>query len=395
MAPGAHPEIIVPPPGNVSGREYLEALKKWALETARICANCGTCLSECPVYRQELQESAGPRGKAQLACRFLEDRLGPSPLLEKIIGQCLLCGKCEQACPKGVPFLEMMLACRQLLAAGSARPSLKKAILGLYGRPLFMKAAPAVLSLARCTPWRSSLPKPARSQVERGLFTRRPEPCDILLFPGCVLGRLFPDRLLELKKALEKSGYRVAVPAAAAGCGFPHLSQGRLKRFLELRAHNRRVFAAFQPGSIVVPCGSGFRAIADYYDLEGIPCFEFSDFYSRQAGSAGLKIPAGRGKLTYHLPCHQPRDDRGQVAVMPLLRELGPGFVEAEKNDCCGFGGFFSFSHPSMAAAFREKRCAGLLSGGAESVVTTCPGCYLHLQPVLGEKLLFFSEITV
>jgi hypothetical protein len=50
-----------------------------------------------------------------------------------------------------------------------------------------------------------------------------------------------------------------------------------------------------------------------------------------------------------------------------------------DPDRCCGFGGAFSLNHPSLSQQINDTTVKQLVETNAEMVVTSCPGCMLHL----------------
>jgi glycolate oxidase iron-sulfur subunit len=76
------------------------------------CMKCGFCISACPVYREELVESAVARGKNALVQGLLAGQLEFSPELEKRLDKCTLCQTCTANCPAGVQIPSVIVAAR-------------------------------------------------------------------------------------------------------------------------------------------------------------------------------------------------------------------------------------------------------------------------------------------
>ena len=79
------------------------------------CGRCGLCLTTCPVYRQELDETVSPRSKVQLARLVAEGGLSQSAQLMQIFSVCINCGNCTTACPAGVLHGPLFMRLRSLL----------------------------------------------------------------------------------------------------------------------------------------------------------------------------------------------------------------------------------------------------------------------------------------
>jgi len=47
---------------------------------------------------------------------------------------------------------------------------------------------------------------------------------------------------------------------------------------------------------------------------------------------------------------------------------------------CCGSAGLYSALHPDLARDIRADKLATIAATGAETVITTNPGCHSHIQ---------------
>src|SRR2546423_8478314 len=87
------------------------------------CIHCGLCLEACPTYVITGDENDGPRGRLYLMRAVGEGRLASnSPAFERHIDRCLGCRACEQVCPAGVEYGQLLEAARgELFTSGKTR----------------------------------------------------------------------------------------------------------------------------------------------------------------------------------------------------------------------------------------------------------------------------------
>jgi glycolate oxidase iron-sulfur subunit len=371
--------------------------EKTLSEIAKLCADCGTCQSACPVYQAELSEPNSPRGKVNLLKAIDDGRLSANPRNRKLLYQCLVCGGCEQACPNGVEFNSMMITYRNRISSGSRIPWLKKMILFFYQGFILRKVLWLPRLLAR-TPLKKKifLPSFQNTDLKKVHSRDREKEYDVLLFPGCVLTYFYSEKVAEIKALLEKQGLAVAYPPGLQCCGFPFLSQGWGKKFTALKKKNEAVFKSYRFKHIVVPCSTGVLAFKKYYDLPGIGIYELGEFLYKFCPEAAIDPDFGKqfpSPFTYHDPCHNLKSLKLQKEARHFLEQFGERYLNDDSALCCGFGGIFKVGFPATAKKILHKKSAKLDELGASAMVTSCPGCYMQLKESLSVPVFFFNEI--
>lgn len=373
------------------------AAEKTITEIARLCADCGTCQSACPVYGAELSEPNSPRGKVNLIKAVDDSRLQTNRHNRSLLYQCLVCGGCEQACPNSVEFTSMMINYRNRISGGRRIPLLKKLLLFFYQGFVLRKILWLPKLLAR-TPLKKKffLPSFQNSNLKKIISRDRTKEYDVLLFPGCVLTYFYSEKIASIKALLEKQGFSVAYPPKLQCCGFPYLSQGWRKKFAALEKINQKIFASYNFKFLVVPCSTGVLAFKKYYDLPGIEIFELSEFLYKFCRDAAIDPEFARqfpGPFTYHDPCHNLKSLKLQMEARHFLEQFGDRYLDDASAMCCGFGGIFKIGFPSTSAKILLKKKDKLAEIGANAVVTSCPGCYMQLKESLPIPVYFFNDI--
>ena len=99
------------------------------------CIHCGLCLEACPTYVITGNENDGPRGRLYLMRAVAEGRLEEkSSAFAKHIDRCLGCRACEQVCPAGVEYGQLLEASREVLSEAQPKSDVANRILRLMLR---------------------------------------------------------------------------------------------------------------------------------------------------------------------------------------------------------------------------------------------------------------------
>lgn len=364
---------------------YLEDLSK--------CVRCGSCKAVCPTHDQEPLEPMGARGRIMLLRAFMSGQAGPSALLNERIFSCILCGACTSACPAGVDVSEAMYRGRQLLcktdrerkrlraAAKFAvhRPDLTFRFLQIGRRfilqPLVKKGV---------IPFLPTLP-PSRLQRDEQVFKVARKKGRVAVFTGCSVNYLFPALAESLIQVLQRFGYEVVLPKGEVCCGAPLRALGLAEEAARLARKNVGVFSRLNVEAVLSLCPTCTDTIRNgYRGLIGAGIENAADIsvFFRDKLTSLERI----GKTSvYHDPCHlryglgirkEPRD---------IIRMAGIDLIGTDSG-CCGFGGSFCFSRQDISGGLLEKRTGEIIRSGADTVVTSCPGCMLQLSRTIRDR---------
>lgn len=199
----------------------------------------------------------------------------------------------------------------------------------------------------------------------------------VQLFATCLGDLAFPEAVADAETLLREAGFEVVFPARQVCCGQPAFNAGH-------RAAARRVARTFakafsHEAPIVAPSGSCATMASHYLpELLGVEPFEvweLSAFLEREGVT-----PARRNEgleVSYHDSCHMLRELGIRDAPRRLLEASGATVRELPRPDlCCGFGGTFSVRQPEISLAMADDK----LSGAAPVLVTSDPGCLMHLR---------------
>lgn len=378
----------------------------------RLCAKCGACTAECPLYLATGKESMTARGKMHLLSKI--DPAQGSEALREIFSECLLCGACSSVCPRGIDVPEQVVKARKAFPRSAGRSLLIKAGGKTLAKPgllagSLIAAGKLSTALDKILPAESGLRlkiptgligagptesyTASRRQIEAG---RAPA---MMFFTGCAANHLFP----QIARATEKLATvflngSLAVPEAQTCCGLAIYSSGGIPESREIAKANINAFAKSDL-PIIVSCASCFSHFAEYPDLlaeepewhEKALQFvqrlrEFSLFFAARphfeilAEKFSEKKHAGQKQILYHDPCHLRfksriiREPRTLIKALPntSLLELPDG------PQCCGHGGLFNLFHPVLSRSVQVALLDNFSRTGAGIVTTTCTGCLLQ-----------------
>jgi L-lactate dehydrogenase complex protein LldE len=200
----------------------------------------------------------------------------------------------------------------------------------------------------------------------------------VQLFVTCLVD-LFTPRIGERTVALlERLGCQVEFPAGQTCCGQPAHNSGAREAAARVGEHWRAVFAPDVP--VVAPFGSCVHHAQAALGAENV--HDVAGFIVDVLGHETVGGRWAGGPVAWHDECHLLRGTRTAHAARRLLAGVeGCEVVETERPDlCCGFGGTFSLKEPATSAAMADEKIDRALDAGATAIVSTDPGCLLHLE---------------
>lgn len=374
------------------------------------CARCGSCTAVCPVYRATGRESLTARGKLHLLTSGLAAQ--PSPILQDLFAQCLLCGACEKACPRDLPIKALVVAARSRFPALYGRHGLRKAAARFaLGRPALLEGlvrAGLILDHLALLPADSGLRRKLGLLGERvpgpsGDDPVLPPPLSdsegISYFGGCLARYLQPQVAQATGRLVARlTGKSLVPPQAQVCCGLAAWSAGAKDEAIRLAKQNISAFIG-SSGPILTSCASCSAHLARYPELlAGEPewqarAAQFSgrvrEFSSFILAAAGPAAPRAREqcRVYYHQPCHLRFDPAHAGAAGQLLRQVGIAVaVPPEGPRCCGLGGLFHLGYPELSDRIFAAALTDCTASGAELVVTSCSGCLLQWQAGLARQ---------
>ena len=234
----------------------------------------------------------------------------------------------------------------------------------------------------------------------------------VQLFITCLVDTFYPEVGEAIVDVLSRLGVTVDFPRGQTCCGQPSFNAGLRADARQMAEHMIRTFEA-APGEIVSPSGSCVHMVrVNYPELFAddpvwltrakslaARTFEFSEYLVDRLGVTDVGA-RWDGTLTYHPSCHLSRGlgiDRQPRLLLSHVE--GARIIELPHADeCCGFGGIFSVTHPEVSKEMLLNKIGNLEASGAPTLVVPDAGCFMHIAGGLhrigkGQRVVHLAEV--
>ena len=381
------------------------------------CIHCGLCLEACPTYVITGNENDGPRGRLYLMRAVAEGRLeNTSQAFATHIDRCLGCRACEQVCPAGVEYGQLLEASREVLLEVQPKSDWANKLLRFVLRNVWLSKARLRmffgasrlfrdLGLARLllklriahlvsprAEFALALLESSRPVLKQNATEPKSEPGSehVLLFAGCVGEGLFARVNRATKRVLRANSLHVSAPSDQVCCGALHAHAGDLEGARQLARANIAVFKSDEP---IVTNAGGCGAMLKTYghlfandeQLAG-PAANFSARVrdvSQQLTSSGMRTApsAVANKVTYDTSCHLLYGQQAGDTSERMLRSfVGKNFVALNGTEtCCGAAGVYNLLQPQMSGRVLKEKLDHVRETNAAILATGNPGCQMHI----------------
>lgn len=343
---------------------------------AYYCLDCGICTGSCPVSR--VTPDFSPRLMVEKCLMEQEE----NPFEDVNIWSCLSCGQCTARCPSRIDYPEFVRRVRaEAVRNGKGGIAAHR---GLFQS--IMKLQTLEVKQNK-TEWARQAGKISESG-------------DTYYFVGCSVffdAEFEADWSLDVMdsprgvlKLLNAVGIEPVIHDDERCCGHDLLWNGDVKNFATLARRNVDLIKSLGCKRVVFHCPEGYVTFKKYYpEAVGDLDLELVHFYELLAGeltSGKLGLGAAEGVVTYHDPCRLGRQAGIMDAPRTLLQGIqGLEFREMDHNRenaiCCGTSGWMNCS--SCSKEIQKTRIREAVATGADTLITSCPKCRLHLSCAL------------
>ncbi len=343
---------------------------------AYYCLDCGICTGSCPVSR--VTPDFSPRLMVEKV--LLDEE--KDPLEDVNIWSCLSCGQCSVRCPSKIDYPEFVRMVRaEAVSQGKGGVPAHRGLFQTIMRLQTLDVKQSKIDWAR----------------EAG---RIAESGDTYFFVGC--SPFFDVEFREdwsldaldgprgVLKLLNAIGIEPVIHDDERCCGHDLMWNGDRENFERLARRNVDLIKSLGCKRVVFHCPEGYLTFKKFYpevapdmDLEIV---HFYELLARESTAGSLKFAPVEGVFTYHDPCRLGRQAGIMDEPRALIRSI-PGITlhEMEHNRenglCCGTSAWMGCS--SCSKAIQKNRLSEALAVGAETLITACPKCRLHLSCAL------------
>lgn len=198
-------------------------------------------------------------------------------------------------------------------------------------------------------------------------------------------------------EVLEHLGCEVEFPEGQTCCGQPAFNAGDWDSARKVVRYTRAVFTGGEP--VVLPSGS-CKSMLDHgahLAFEDQPDAAEQADWSRRTWELcdyivhGLKIEKWPGRyparVALHRSCHTRGSQSFESAVQLLSSIEGLELTEVgEREQCCGFGGTFSVSFPTISEKMGTLKIEHLLASKPDVIASLDMACMLHFGGMMDRQ---------
>lgn len=352
------------------------------------CLGCAVCTGSCPISR--INPGYSPRLTVRKAVFGFEKRVEEDPDL----WSCLTCGTCNSRCPYEVDYVEFIKSLRA--------EAFKLGQRGVYSHNGLIQT---IMEIMSNNPLQNRV-----SWVSQDLATSSVG--DYFYFVGCLpyFEIIFEDigaKCLDIAKnavrILNSMNIKPVVSTQELCCGHDLLWSGDIERFKKLAGYNLKLIEKSGAKKVIFTCPECFYTVKEeypkYFGTQKFQLLHISQLLSQSIEDNQIGFKQVKGIVTYQDPCRLGRFEEIYEEPRRVISQIpGLELIEMEGNRsnslCCGTSGWTNCDNCSKQ--IQKKRLNQAKSTGANTLITGCPKCQIHLKCALSslDMELEIKDIT-
>lgn len=309
--------------GVKQGRKF-SAISQFQLYS---CSRCGICIDQC-----QLGTSLGMKDTQPV---YFLKKLRHQKEHAVLTENCLMCGRCEAACPVDLRLNALRL---------SQRPDHTRITKSTY----------------------DYAPEKSTGQAKVAYFT------------GC-MGHLTPNVIRSMQSIFAQAqvDYTFIDENGGVCCGRPTLLSGNQNAATVIMEKNRAILKSSEAQILVTSCPICYKTFKEDYQLE-IKVMHHTEYLQYLIREGKLKLHPGNLKTVFHNPCELGRGCDVYSAPDEVLKAVSHKLATAydgKKSLCCG--GSLANNHITAQQRTQLSRDAvnSYLAYKPDVLVTACPLC--------------------
>ena len=312
--------------------------------TLHACSSCGICIDTCQLAEAEPEK----RIQSNYFIRSVRQEQ-----VSDIQYDCLMCGRCESACPVGVELMPLRQMQRPELGIGN-----QSKIFGKLGRNGHSKR--------------------------------------ILYFAGCMT-HLSPSIIRSMKMIFARAGasWEFYDSDGQACCGRPLKLAGQADAATRIRKKLEADFIASGATLLITSCPICYRVFNEDYNLPGMRVLHHTQYIHDLIEWNRIPVSKSLMKAVYHEPCELGRGSGIYEEPRSIVNTLfAADLTPKAEGLCCGG----SLGGPGINLATRRAVARGamqqLTTGKPDVMVTACPLCKKTFSAVSAIPVVDIAEAT-
>ena len=314
----------------------------------RACSRCGVCIDVCQMNAANKAEST----QVYFLRSLRDDKVNA-----RLNSTCLLCGRCQQACPVQIDLLDLRFSARNIDL---------KPVDHLFD---YLPGIP-----------------PRDNRV------------NVLYFAGC-MGHLTPAVKKSMLKIMDEANvkYKFMDEDGSICCGRPVMMTGMYEAAKSLIAKNEKIILNSGARILVTSCPICFKIFKEEYALPGIEILHHTQYLLRLAEAGSLWLNHSDLTAVYHDPCELGRGSGIYKEPRKLLNSVVTTLpVEQEKENalCCGGSIGDTGLSATQRKAITSEALHVLLKPNPDILVTACPLCKKTFDSGNDVKVMDIAELV-
>jgi Fe-S oxidoreductase len=333
------------------------------------CSSCGICIDSC-----QMNYAAGI---SNIQSAYLMKAIRNNDDVTGIAENCLMCGRCDTACPVGIELSPIRMIQRR---AGEAENDIRNIYKGYFRSR------------------KTLIPEKQVTTTNYDFLTEiEPEKADVLFFAGCMT-HLTPSIKNSMVKILNASGikYNFLDENGGVCCGRPLMLAGQVKEAKELINYNSQMIWKSGAKILVTSCPICYKVFKESYYLD-VEVLHHTQFIKRLIDNGSIKLNFLRRRAVYHSPCELGRGSgvfEEPKEVLRYVAKLETTGFEDKNSLCCGG----SLANIRISASDRKKIAQNasieLTRENPDILATACPLCKKTFSSVSDTRVADISELV-